>query len=141
MFNRQQHDKGFTLVEMAVALSVLGLILVVAVPNFQDSLRRSQEDRVPAELESDVRMAVSRAKASGRTLRFVFSPNGYELRDAADSTQVIQSRNFGSHVELAAEINPRVFPWGLVQATDVVIEGSYGGSINVSILPTGRVEH
>lgn len=131
---------GMTLVEVAVALIVLGIVLAAVGPNLTGSLHRTNVDRVPNELQSDIRMAMSAAKSQSRTLRIVFSPNGYVIRDSADSTRVVQSRSYGSDTHINVNGDPLVFPWGLIQQTTVTVSGS-GGTRNLTVLPTGRLEN
>lgn len=126
------------MVELAVTLTILGIAVALSIPPFQRSLVRSRVDRVPAELQSDLRMAISNAKATGRTIRVVFDTGGYVVMDASDSTS-IQQRDFDGAAAIAATANPLIFPWGLVQPTDVSIT-STSYSKNLQILPTGRVE-
>lgn len=130
--------RGFSLVEMAVAITILGIALAVTIPNFNASLVRAQFDRAPAELESDLRLAISEAKARGRTIRISFGADGYTVTDAADSSMIHQ-REFGAHVALTAAGNPLVFPWGLVQPMQVEVKGPHK-TLNYQILPTGKVE-
>jgi len=129
---------GFTLAEFAVAMVILGIALAIAVPNFQSSLNRARFDRVSSELQSDMRLAISSAKSSGRTVRFAFGDGGYTLMDATDST-VIRKRDYNGDVNLAATGNPLIFPWGLVQPTQVQVANSHKTQ-SFRILPTGRVE-
>ena len=129
---------GFTLVEMAVVLVVMGIALAVTVPSFQGSMRRARYDRAAGELQSDLRLAVSQSRASGRTLRLDFASNSYTVLDANDST-VVRQREFGTDVSFAATGNPLIFPWGLVQPTEVVMSGVHTSN-NYRILPTGKVE-
>jgi type II secretion system protein H len=138
MRKSQRGRSGFTLVEMAVVLVVMGIALAVTVPSFRGSMRRARYDRAASELQSDLRLAVSQSRASGRTLRLSFTPNSYTVQDANDST-VIRERDFGSDVSFAATSDPLIFPWGLVQPAEVVMSGLHA-SHNFRILPTGKVE-
>ena len=138
MFSISRNARGFTMVELAVTLTILGVALALSIPPFQRSLARSRVDRVPAELQSDLRMAISNAKATGRTIRVVFDTDGYEVMDAADSTS-ITDRDFDGAAAIASTANPLIFPWGLVQPADVSITSAHY-SKNLQILPTGRVE-
>ena len=134
----QRNRAGFSLVEMAVVLVVMGIALAVTVPSFNGSMRRARYDRAAGELQSDLRLAVSQSRASGRTLRLSFTTNSYSLQDATDST-LIRERDFGSDVSFAATGDPLIFPWGLVQPAEVVMSGAHA-SHNFRILPTGKVE-
>lgn len=133
-----QQTRGYSLPELAVSLVILGIALAVTIPPFQQSLRRAQLDRVPAELQSDLRLAISSAKASGRTVRLTFSENGYRVIDAIDSTS-IRERDFHSTVYIATTGDPLIFPWGLVQPAEVSVSG-HDHTKNFRILPTGRIE-
>lgn len=136
--NRPRTDAGFSLTELAVAITILGIALAVTVPNFNNSLRRARYDRAASELQSDLRLAISEAKASGRTLRLDFGGSGYEVLDTADSN-VVRSRDYEGGLSFNAASDPLIFPWGLVQPTEVYISGQQR-SHNFQILPTGKVE-
>ena len=138
MFSIFRNTRGFSLVELAVTLIILGIAAALAIPPFQRSLARSRVDRVPAELQSDLRMAISNAKATGRTIRVVFDTDGYQVMDASDSTSIAQ-RDFDGAAAIASSTNPLIFPWGLVQPADVSVSNSHY-SKNLQILPTGKVE-
>ena len=130
---------GFTLVEMMVAITILGIALVVAVPNFRGSLDRARAERVESELQSDLRLALSTAKASGRTVQILFGADGYRVVDAADTTRVFQSRTYEGSIAVTASGNPLVFPWGMVQPADLDV-AHHAGTASLLILPTGRIE-
>ena len=138
--NIARHNQaGFTLIEMMVVLVVLGLAIGIAVPSFQRSMDRARTDGAATELQSDLKLAISTARATGRTLRVDFSAGGYKLTDAADSTRVFRSRDIAAGVRMSSSGDVLVFPWGQVQAASIEIAGS---SIHRSllVLPTGRVE-
>lgn len=131
-------SKGYSLPELMVTITIIGIALAVTVPRFNSSLSRARYDRATGELQSDLRLAISEAKASGRTLRLDFNANGYTVMDAVDSTS-IRSRDYGGGLVFAATADPLIFPWGLVQPAEVQISGE-NRVHNFLILPTGRVE-
>jgi len=135
---RLRRDAGFSLTEMSVAIVILGIALAVTVPSFNNSLRRARYDRAASELQSDLRLAISESKATGRTLILDFGASGYSVMDAADSN-VVRSRDYAGGLSFAASGDPLIFPWGLVQPTEVAITGQQR-SHNFQILPTGKVE-
>lgn len=132
-------QRGFSLVELMIAITILGIALAVAVPNFRSSFDRARFDRASSEIQSDIRLAVSTAKLNGRAVRFDFNSSGYTLVDAADTTQVYRSRNYGSDFSVTANRNPIVFPWGQVQPTQVQVT-SHDHDQALQILPTGRIQ-
>jgi len=135
----RQRD-GFTLMEMMVAIAVFGIALAVAVPNFRGSLDRARAERVETELQSDLRLAMSNAKATGRTLQILFSDDGYRVVDAADTTSIVRKRTYEGTIAVAATGNPLVFPWGMVQPANLNV-AHHAGSRDFLILPTGRIEN
>lgn len=132
-------QRGFSLTEMMIAITILGIALAVATPNFRSSLDRARFDRASSEIQSDIRLAVSTAKLNGRAVRFDFSATGYTLVDAADTTRVYRSRDYGSDFALVSDRNPVVFPWGQMQPAQVQVT-SHDHNQAFRILPTGRVE-
>jgi len=130
--------RGFSLPELMVTIAILGIVLAVTVPRFTASLSRARYDRAAAELQSDLRLALSEAKASGRTMRLDFGAGGYVLMDAVDSNSV-RTRDYNGGLNFAATADPLIFPWGLVQTAEVQISGE-DRSHNFRILPTGKVE-
>jgi prepilin-type N-terminal cleavage/methylation domain-containing protein len=135
---RPRRDSGFSITELAVAITILGIALAVTVPSFNNSLRRARYDRAAGELQSDLRLAISEAKATGRTLILDFGADGYNVMDAADSS-MIRTRSYDGGLSFAATGDPLIFPWGLVQPAEVAITGQQR-SHNFQILPTGKVE-
>ena len=141
MLRHLRSQSGVTLVELMTVFVLVGIALAIAIPNFRSNMERANLDRVPVELESDLRLAISTAKARGRPMQIVFGESGYNVRDAADTTQVLRSRDFGTHASFNASGDPMIFPWGLVQPTDVTVTTPQGATRSVSFLPTGKLVH
>ncbi len=131
--------RGFSIIELMVAIAIMGIALAVAAPNFSRSLRTARAQRAQNDLASDLRLAMSTARASGRSVQLVFSANGYIIIDPGDST-VYRNRDFGTDVTFEATSDPLIFPWGQVQPANVSIGCvATQGSQNLSIAPTGRL--
>ncbi len=130
---------GFTLVELMVALIVLGLALTITVPNVQRSLDRAKTDGALSELQSDLKLAISTARATGRAVRIEFGADGYRIVDAVDTTRVYRTQTMHSGVAIQASGNPVIFPWGQVQPANVQLNG-HDNQHSIQILPTGRIE-
>jgi type II secretory pathway pseudopilin PulG len=122
-----------------VVVVLIGLAMAATVPNFTNSIRATRSERATAELQSDLRWAISNARANGRPLQLVFSLDGYSLRDAVDSTRVLRSRSYGNAARFNAGADPMIFPWGMVQPTVVAVDGATGIR-QMDLLPTGRLK-
>jgi type II secretory pathway pseudopilin PulG len=136
----QNKTAGYTMVELMVIVVLIGIAMAAVIPNFAGSLRRTRSERAAAELQSDVRWAISNARANGRALRLVFSANGYSLCDSADSTLVVRSRDYGNAAQFSASIDPMIFPWGMVQPAAVQLDGATGVR-QLNLLPTGKLRY
>jgi type IV fimbrial biogenesis protein FimT len=130
---------GFSVLELMVAVAILGIALAIATPNFTRSLRVAQADRAQSELQSDIRLAMSTARARGRAVRLVFNANGYVIMDATDSTTV-RTRTFDDGLSFASSGDPLIFPWGQVQPASLSISCPTSGSTNsLTLSPSGRL--
>lgn len=133
------HSGGFSVIELMVAIVILGIALAIATPNFSRSLRIAQADRAQSELQSDIRLAMSTARARGRAVRLVFNDSGYVLMDASDST-VVRTRAFSTGISIASSADPLIFPWGQVQPANLSITcPSSGDAHSLTLSPSGRL--
>lgn len=131
---------GFTLSELMVVVVLIGIGMAIVVPNFAGSLRATKSERAAAELQSDLRWAISNARANGRPLQVVFSSNGYMVRDPADSTRVFRERDYGHAAAFTSSADPMIFPWGMVQPAQVSVDGATGLR-QLNLLPTGKLRY
>lgn len=137
-------DRGFTLVELLAALTIAGMLLVVAVPasvRFYDSIQYRQAVRDVVTLLSSARYA---AVNTGRAQDVVINPGTRELRFGSRRTQL--PGDLGLVVHSARELNReregviRFYPEGGSSGGGVDIErpGSDGVRVSVDWL-VGRV--
>lgn len=64
-------QKGFTLGEVVVAVAILGMLAIIAVPSFSRALRRARVDVAVRHISKDLRQARSQAIKSGWEYRVV----------------------------------------------------------------------
>ncbi|MDO9074148.1 MAG: GspH/FimT family pseudopilin [Rubrivivax sp.] len=72
----QTAQRGWTLVEALISLSVTAIALGAAVPGFHEARERRHLDGAAAQLETDLQMARSLAVLQNRTLRVGFRSDG-----------------------------------------------------------------
>jgi type IV pilus assembly protein PilA len=77
----QKHQKGFTLIEILVAIAILGLIAAVALPNIIAFMDSGETEAKAAELHN-VQVAASAA---------VYAGNSTCVEEPSDSTGIIEA--------------------------------------------------
>ena len=70
--NRKRRTRGFTLVELMIAVAVIALLSMIAVPSFMQNIRKSKR--------TDAQVALTRVSTN---LERFFSANGTYTTDAA----------------------------------------------------------
>ena len=78
MMNTRRHRsraQGFTLVELLIAVAVIAIILVVAVPSFRDMILMQRLRSITAQLVTDLQFARNDAVSRGTLLRLSFRTN------------------------------------------------------------------
>ena len=64
--------RGFTLIEMLVAMAIAAIVLTVAVPSFSDYMNKKRVEGVASELSTDIQFARSEAVARNVAVRITF---------------------------------------------------------------------
>ncbi|MGB4811547.1 MAG: GspH/FimT family pseudopilin [Methylophilaceae bacterium] len=85
-------QRGFSLIELMVTLSVLGVILAIAIPSFQAMIKNSNIRNAAESVSNGLSKA--RAEAVGRNMQVDFvlsSDSAWVVRQASDSA-VIESK-------------------------------------------------
>jgi len=50
MFNHKSHKKGFTLIELMIVIAIIGILAAIALPSYQDSVRKARRANAQANL-------------------------------------------------------------------------------------------
>jgi prepilin-type N-terminal cleavage/methylation domain-containing protein len=138
--NRRHTYAGYTLVEMMIVVSVIGILAVMTIPAFSGYLKRTRLDGSRNELMVDMYFARSVAISQHRTIQILFDDNQYRIVDTTDGS-VLRTRPAPDGMTFAASANPNFYAWGLADASDVTLGGPGPGYKNISLLPTGTVTH
>lgn len=81
-------QQGFTLIELMVVLAILTILLMVAVPSFNDSLARRRLEGVANELSADLQYARTQAVGNNGSVSLVTSATGYTVSGASGGVNV-----------------------------------------------------
>lgn len=131
--------KGYTLVEMMIVISVIGILVAVTVPAFSGYIRRTRIEGSRNQLVTDIYFARSTAIAQRKTIAIQFTDSQYQIVDTTDGS-VQRTTTAPEGVTFAATADPNFYAWGLADAADITIAGSSLSQI-VNLLPTGSVTH
>lgn len=113
--------RGFSLTEVVLVVSMLGVVTALALPTVSRSLTSIRADRAAAIVAADVKLAFSLAARQNRPVRLNVNSaqRTYTIRDRVSGT-VLHRRIFGAGAadlmvsSIAASANPvDVFPNGL----------------------------
>lgn len=80
-------DSGFTLIEVLMTISLLGLMMGIAVAGFARYSNAHEQDGTARSLQSGLRQAQQRAVTEGRAMCVAFTATSYTVwRSACDAT-------------------------------------------------------
>jgi type IV fimbrial biogenesis protein FimT len=111
----KNYGKGFTLVELLVALVVVAILVAIAAPSFQELIKRQRLRAVVETLLSDMRAARSEALALGLagsvSVSFTYSSSGqiwsYSITNAGTMPTVTRSQS-----DYSGGVTATVTGWG-----------------------------
>ncbi len=85
------HSQGFTLIELMIALAVMGIIAAIALPNYQTYMAQRRLNGATRQLAMDLMRARSEAVTTGKKIIVSLSDNnhGYTFITDNDGTETI----------------------------------------------------
>jgi type IV fimbrial biogenesis protein FimT len=140
---RLQHEHGFTLVDLLIAVVILGIVALVATPQLSGFLRGYRLQGAAQLVWVDLQRARALAIKEGTTMRVDFTPTIYVVvRPATNEVRFRRdlARDY-SGITVEVPTNSVAFTStgaALPPSRTVEIQGP-GGSRRVTILPTGFI--
>ena len=131
-------SKGFSLVELVIALSILGLIFAIALPYWQTWLSSFRLNGAQRQIQSEIHNLKMRAAAEnvGYQLGFVAGASGYSVQ--RDSVQVA-TKALTEGVTIAKAGMISLSPGGTAGANRIRLQNGSGSCKQVVVSATGRV--
>ena len=140
-FQRKSATDGFILLETMLSLAVLGILLVLAVPDFYPMLQRQRFENSASEIRALLEETQSLALTSQVSHRIGFDANDHILlikRKHSGSYAVLQKRPVEEEMTLEATRWPSFGPFGFTQSGTILLDSpEFQTSIVVSSV--GRI--
>ncbi len=140
-FLRKSATNCFTLLETMLSLAVLGILLVLAVPDFYPMLQRQRFENSASEIRALLEETQSLALTSQVSHRVGFDANDHSLlikRKHSGSYTILQKRPVEEEMTLEATRWPSFGPFGFAQSGTILLDSpEFQTSIVVSSV--GRI--
>ena len=140
-FLRKSATSGFTLLETLLSLAILGILLVLAVPDFYPMLQRQRFTNSASEIRALLEETQSLALTSQVSHRVGFDANDHSLlikRKHSGSYAILQKRPVEEEMTLEATRWPSFGPFGFALSGTILLDSpEFQTSIVVSSV--GRI--
>ncbi|HTO89890.1 MAG TPA: GspH/FimT family pseudopilin [Candidatus Sulfotelmatobacter sp.] len=137
MKSAARDERGFTLAELMVVISILGLLFALTVPTVSSFMRSSRLVGAAQTLEADIHYAHTIASTSRKTCIILFSGATYQVEQLNPTTTLL-TREMPNGVSCSASDTATFYPWGLTDPVSVTVSDSHDSSV-VQIASNGRV--
>jgi prepilin-type N-terminal cleavage/methylation domain-containing protein len=134
--------KGFTLVEVALSLSILALIIVLASTTFLNLVPKYELEKAVWEVRSALNAARYNALFEGTSFRFRLYPNSYSLEkyEARSKGWMLVEKHLLEAVSIESNNVPVFTPEGTVTGLATIYIANTWGRYKITLAITGRIK-
>jgi len=143
---RARGTAGYTFVELAVVLLLLGVMSVVSYARLTPALERAKVNSAASVLAADLAYAQTLAARQRKPVVIILTSatQQYLVRDRSDATKVYRTRYLGSDTEyalttLTGPSSLEVFPTGVTRTTSTFTLGRSGYTREVKFTRAGQI--
>ncbi len=141
---------GLTLIELLIAITVMGILMTIAIPRYQDLMERNRLSGAARQIMTDLVAARMEAVNMNRQVRVFFtSATTYQICDDAngdDTVDVGEGRNIVRNIQdnyadvtLTANNNPGFSPNGRATFLPTITVSNGAGGREVRVSSAGRI--
>jgi prepilin-type N-terminal cleavage/methylation domain-containing protein len=132
-------EKGFTLTEMLVAISVLGILMAAAAVGLGTLAPQFDLDNAARKVAMALNQGRVQAITRGHTMVVTFDTDAFTITDDVDH-ETIATDSFPPHIAVSADSDTTFTPLGTVTAPVTVTVSNSDGSREVSVGLIGEVQ-
>jgi len=139
-----KNTRGYTLVELLIALMIMGIMVAIAVPRFNGLIKNYRLTNAARIVWLDLHRAKMMAIKQGRTMRVDFTATSYNIV-RVDTAAVVLSRNLSVHYPSVTFDTTATTPsvsfgsTGTANGGTVVLQQGPTSSKHFTIAFTGRI--
>ena len=133
---------GFTLIEMLIVITTIGLLTAVALPKIGRQIRSYRLGRAAGVVAGDLENAFSMAARQRKPLRLSLSGGTYTVADRTGGTVRLTRRGDREYgvASMAFSASPLdIFPSGIASAADTVTLSNGDASRRITVSKAGQV--
>lgn len=132
-------ENGYSLLELSVAMTVLGVLVAIAVPTISGFMRTARLAGTANTLEADLHYAHALATAQRKSYQILFHAGSYTLMRISPP-DTIRRREMPGSVACTATDTAKFYAWGLTDPVTITVADDHG-SQTVRVLANGSVTH
>ena len=146
MHGRKNREGGFTLIEIMIAVAIVGIMSALAVPNFREWLARYDLKQSMSEIAGDMSLAKLVAMNRNRqaTVTIQMAGSSVQVSGISGGREIFGTRTLPSRINAlpggTATVNFSSMGLSTVTAAQTIqIQNDRGLIYSLSVLPSGKV--
>ncbi|MDP2915979.1 MAG: prepilin-type N-terminal cleavage/methylation domain-containing protein [Candidatus Aminicenantes bacterium] len=134
--------KGFTLVELALSLSILAMLIFLASTTFLNLAPKYELEKAVWEVRSALNAARYKALFEGTSFRFRLYPSAYSLEKYEDGSKgwTLVEKHLLEDVSIESNNVPVFTPEGTVTGLATIYIANAWGRYKITLAITGRIK-
>ena len=147
MLGRKNHEGGFTLIEVMIAVAIVGIAAVMAIPNIGEWLARYQLKQAMTEIAGDLNLAKLVAMNRNRQAMVTIQMAGalVQVSGTSGGKEIFATQPLMSRVNAlpggTATVNFSSMGLSTITAAQTIqVQNEKGLIYSLSVLPSGKVK-